>query len=443
MGNTGSSRRRHQRSHRNHPALPPQLSPQPEITANRYVFAAATAYTSAYPNPNQPYYYNYNGHYPPVPVPLSGSYTRLHRAGGAIPNWVGGHQPCGVAPPPPAPYVEHQKAITIRNDVNIKKETLRVEPDEENPGKFLVAFTFDATAAGRLYMFHFIQFPELQLWMFGSVVVGGRGWVAECLVPLTMINLHLLLLAVHLVMYAQSPKVYSQRESTSKSGSKLSISITVVFFGKEGISGDLITVKEGVIEPVTVSFQQGLDQKFKQPSGTGIDFSMFEETELMQESDIKVCPLLVKAGAYPLDHSQSEGNLTGNSQITQAVFEKEKGVQQVRVVKQILWAEGMRYELQEIFGIGNSVDDNADGTDSGKECVICLSEPRDTTVLPCRHMCMCGGCAKVLRFQMNRCPICRQPVEQLLEIKVRCSMKVWRPCFGSNAMLLMWMLHWK
>ena len=41
-----------------------------------------------------------------------------------------------------------------------------------------------------------------------------------------MINLHLLLLAVHLVMYAQSPKVYSLRESTSKSGSKLSIRFT-------------------------------------------------------------------------------------------------------------------------------------------------------------------------------------------------------------------------
>ena len=50
--------------------------------------------------------------------------------------------------------------------------------------------------------------------------------MAECLVPLTMINLHLLLLAVHLVMYAQSPKVYSLRESTSKSGSKLSIRFT-------------------------------------------------------------------------------------------------------------------------------------------------------------------------------------------------------------------------
>lgn len=32
--------------------------------------------------------------------------------------------------------------------------------------------------------------------------------------------------------------------------------------------------------------------------------------------------------------------------------------------------------------------------------------------------CMCSGCAKVLRFQTNRCPICRQPVERLLEIKV-------------------------
>lgn len=80
---------------------------------------------------------------------------------------------------------------------------------------------------------------------------------------------------------------------------------------------------------------------------------------------------------------------------------------------------GIRYELQEIYGIGNTVDgDELDGNDPGKECVICLSEPRDTTVLPCRHMCLCNGCAKVLRFQTNKCPICRQPFERLLEIKV-------------------------
>ncbi len=28
-------------------------------------------------------------------------------------------------------------------------------------------------------------------------------------------------------------------------------------------------------------------------------------------------------------------------------------------------------------------------------CVICLVNERDTTVLPCRHMCMCHECAQV------------------------------------------------
>ena len=91
-----------------------------------------------------------------MPVPLPAPYDHHHR--GAHPphvepghhgNWVGGRYPCGPVMPPAAPYVEHQKAVTIRNDVNLKKESLRIEPDVENPGRFLVAFNFDATVAGR------------------------------------------------------------------------------------------------------------------------------------------------------------------------------------------------------------------------------------------------------------------------------------------------------
>ena len=44
---------------------------------------------------------------------------------------------------------------------------------------------------------------------------------------------------------------------------------------------------------------------------------------------------------------------------------------------------------------------------SSSECVICLTEPRDTTVIPCRHMCLCYECALQLRLNTNRCPICR------------------------------------
>ncbi|GMJ03008.1 ABA insensitive RING protein 3, LOSS OF GDU 2 [Hibiscus trionum] len=358
MGNIGSSgvngRRRHG-SRRNHPPPPPPpppTQPQAEIAANRYVFAAATPYPPQYPNTNPPQYYQYPGYYPhqpPVPLPLPAPYDHHHphRGGPHMEpaNW-GRYAYGPMMPPPPVPYIEHQKAVTIKNDVNLKKETLKFEADELNPGKLLVSFTFDATVAGRM---------------------------------------------------------------------------TVIFFAKEGEDCNLTAMKESILPPVILPFEQGLGQKFRLPSGTGIDISMFEESELLKVDAVDIYHLAIKAEALPLNQNVSDGNQESgamNSQITQAVFEKEKGEYQTRVVKQILWVNGMRYELQEIYGIGNSVDNDVDANDSGKECVICLSEPRDTTVLPCRHMCMCSSCAKVLRCQTNRCPICRQPVERLLEIKV-------------------------
>ncbi|XP_049362713.1 probable E3 ubiquitin-protein ligase LOG2 [Solanum verrucosum] len=338
MGNTGSNglngRRRTYSHRRSHP-------PQPEITGNSYAFAAATPPYSYQQNHN---YYQYPGYYPPPYEQHSHHHMNPNYA-----NWVNGGYPCGppVIPPTPAPYVEHQKAVTIRNDVNLKKETLKIEADEANPGKYLVAFDFDATVPG---------------------------------------------------------------------------SLTVIFFAKEGEDCCLTPMKESLLPPITIKFQKGLSQKFRQSSGTGIDLSMFEEAELSKDGNADVYQLAVKAEAFEDAQSESEdGNavsVSTNSQITQAVFEKDKGEFKIRVVKQILWVNGMRYELQEIYGIGNSVDKDFDGNDNGKECVVCRSEPRDTTVLPCRHMCMCSGCAKVLRFQTNRCPICRQPVERFLEIKV-------------------------
>ncbi|THF93928.1 hypothetical protein TEA_017618 [Camellia sinensis var. sinensis] len=362
MGNIGSSSfngRRREGIRRSHPPPPPPQPPHPEISANRYVFAAATPYPVQYPNPNSNPYYHYPGYYPPpppaMPVPLPAPYDPHHHHHHPPPPYMYTlRRHHNLLTPkfrltdmysPPQPLILcntqtltrtlititlHQKAVTIRNDVNLKKETLRIEPDEENPGKFLVAFTFDATVAG---------------------------------------------------------------------------SITVIFFAKESEDCSLAPTKENLIKPVTMHFEQGLGQKFIQPSGTGIDFSMFDETELLAEGDMEVYPLAVKAEASPVSQNEStdENPESGptNSQITKAVFEKEKGEYKVRLVKQILWVNGMRYELQEIYGIGNSVNGDFDGNDSGKECV-----------------CMCSGCAKVLRLQTNRCPICRQPVERLLEIKV-------------------------
>lgn len=75
-------------------------------------------------------------------------------------------------------------------------------------------------------------------------------------------------------------------------------------------------------------------------------------------------------------------------QITQAILEKDGNDSfEVKVVKQILLVDGVRYELKEIYGLGSTSGESyANEGVTGKECVICMTEPKDTAVLPCRHM---------------------------------------------------------
>lgn len=73
------------------------------------------------------------------------------------------------------------------------------------------------------------------------------------------------------------------------------------------------------------------------------------------------------------------------------------------------------YEMREVYGAetkGPAV--------LGQDCVICMSETRDTAVLPCRHMCLCGSCAETMRsriqYRSYRCPICRERVASFMQI---------------------------
>lgn len=62
-----------------------------------------------------------------------------------------------------------------------------------------------------------------------------------------------------------------------------------------------------------------------------------------------------------------------------------------------------------------NIDD--ENEDNSGECVICMSDTRDTLILPCRHLCLCNSCADSLRYQANNCPICRAPFRALLQIR--------------------------
>lgn len=73
----------------------------------------------------------------------------------------------------------------------------------------------------------------------------------------------------------------------------------------------------------------------------------------------------------------------------------------------------------------NFLHNNRDGSirhkslasDANYECVICMSEERDTMLLPCRHLCLCGSCAQSLRYQASSCPICRCTFKAALNIR--------------------------
>lgn len=58
------------------------------------------------------------------------------------------------------------------------------------------------------------------------------------------------------------------------------------------------------------------------------------------------------------------------------------------------------------------------GGENTFECVICMSEERDTMLLPCRHLCLCSSCAQSLRYQASSCPICRCPFKAALNLRV-------------------------
>ena len=165
-------------------------------------------------------------------------------------------------------------------------------------------------------------------------------------------------------------------------------------------------------------FPAGLDQKWS--------FTVpIDKLRNGEEDTGLIFPVIIET--VPIEDSASGTS----SQYTYMGWDSGE-VSTLTVIKQKLRFGERGYELHEIFGIEKNCDRSpmsAKGTASesggsyggqedlnGTDCVICLSEARDTTVLPCRHLCLCSRCAEVLRANSRRCPICRQPVSSMLQI---------------------------
>ncbi|KAF5918438.1 hypothetical protein HPG69_011880 [Diceros bicornis minor] len=115
--------------------------------------------------------------------------------------------------------------------------------------------------------------------------------------------------------------------------------------------------------------------------------------------------------------------VAGHAHVLLAAFEKHvDGSFSVKPLKQKQIVDRVSYLLQEIYGIENKNNQETkpsdeENSDNSNECVVCLSDLRDTLILPCRHLCLCNSCADTLRYQASNCPICRLPFRALLQIR--------------------------
>ncbi|TRY83983.1 hypothetical protein DNTS_006299 [Danionella cerebrum] len=168
----------------------------------------------------------------------------------------------------------------------------------------------------------------------------------------------------------------------------------------------IYTAKNPSMVSQTVHYKRGINQQFSLPSFK-IDFSKWKPEELNFDLDKGVFPLVIQAIVDDGD------DVTGHSHVLLAAFERHvDGSFSVKPLKQKQIVDRVSYLLQEIYGIENRNNQESKSTedensDNSSECVVCLSDLRDTLILPCRHLCLCNACADTLRYQANNCPICR------------------------------------
>ncbi|XP_046300436.1 E3 ubiquitin-protein ligase MGRN1 isoform X2 [Marmota monax] len=216
----------------------------------------------------------------------------------------------------------------------------------------------------------------------------------------------------------EKPRVLYSLEFTFDADSRVAITIYCQAV-EEFLNGMAVyNPKSPLLQSETVHYKRGVSQHFSLPSFK-IDFSEWKDDELNFDLDRGVFPVVIQAVVDEGDVVE----VTGHAHVLLAAFEKHMdGSFSVKPLKQKQIVDRVSYLLQEIYGIENKNNQETkpaddENSDNSNECVVCLSDLRDTLILPCRHLCLCTSCADTLRYQANNCPICRLPFRALLQIR--------------------------
>eukprot|EP00929_Paragymnodinium_shiwhaense_P010204 TRINITY_DN114739_c0_g1_i1.p1 TRINITY_DN114739_c0_g1~~TRINITY_DN114739_c0_g1_i1.p1 ORF type:complete len:519 (+),score=124.67 TRINITY_DN114739_c0_g1_i1:107-1663(+) len=302
---------------------------------------------------------------------------------------------------------EMRQASLIKNPVSIRRDSAKLlgSNDELHKDASVLSFKFDAQRGGHLSVFLLvreIEKPLLSNTTAGTPPGGGLDMVAE--------------------------EENSKPAPTSKGSPKESVPRTIELLPQE--SGDSAHLPVD-LELDSRTFQAGLGQCYESPL---VDLSRWPAERLCFDAKSpKDIPIAVRLEAEPLEDeppsihytyisiqcARSSGPVSDeqdDESPRRSTEQDSRRASSALIFAQKLQYGGECFVLHEVFGVTSKASE-AEVEGGNSDCVICLSEPRDTAVLPCRHMCFCGYCAGIVRLQCDRCPVCRQKVASLLQFK--------------------------
>jgi hypothetical protein len=105
-------------------------------------------------------------------------------------------------------------------------------------------------------------------------------------------------------------------------------------------------------------------------------------------------------------------------------LDSQKNITGAKCQKQVVLINGLPFEIKSIYGMAEDHDAVEAEThidvkeeDEDKECTICLTENKDTLIMPCGHFCICSECGKSLIKAKQTCPVCRGNIGSLIPMK--------------------------
>jgi len=163
----------------------------------------------------------------------------------------------------------------------------------------------------------------------------------------------------------------------------------------------------------TYHFDSGLEQVFITNDEYFLNTNDKTEEEINEFIESGHYPVIVHIDLPIVDDTDDKDKKNVRSLITYATLLRCSDGYEIKAIEQKLMYGSTPYIIHDIYGIDHT------STAPPEECVICMTELRDTVVIPCRHLCICHQCAQLLHYQSNKCPICRGVVRSMIRIKIK------------------------